>query len=203
MKPADSTAEVRLWGSYVDGKAIADPYYGGVVGTHLEFCNHMNSLIRSLAVQVRERLPAMCYIFQRLPRRNHEANVSDFKFISHGMQCAGILLLARQLLSMPIITFAYLLCRSCSILCFCTQSDSMYMLLCTQCISTAICSEAKNTRAKYGFHMPIQSWLTGCHEVFSPAPHGYIPLRTYDTKIRMLVRTNHTTMFDSMLVCYL
>lgn len=107
MKPVDATAEVRLWGSYVDGKAIADPYYGGVVGTHLEFCNYMNPLMRSLAVQVRERLPAMCYIFQRLPRRNHETVVSDLQSITHGMQGAMILLLARQLLSMPIIAFAY------------------------------------------------------------------------------------------------
>lgn len=109
MKPADSTAEVRLWGSYVDGKAIADPYYGGPVGTHLEFCNHMNPLMLSLAVQVRERLPAMCYIFQGLPRRNHEADISDLQSITHVMQGARISLLARQLLSMPIIAFAYLL----------------------------------------------------------------------------------------------
>ena len=31
MKPRDATAEVRLWGSYADNKAIADPYYGGMV----------------------------------------------------------------------------------------------------------------------------------------------------------------------------
>lgn len=31
MKPTDATAEVRLWGSYADNKAIADPYYGGMV----------------------------------------------------------------------------------------------------------------------------------------------------------------------------
>lgn len=31
VKPRDATAEVRLWGSYVDNKAIADPYYGGMV----------------------------------------------------------------------------------------------------------------------------------------------------------------------------
>lgn len=33
MKPKDSTALVRLWGSYDDNKAIADPYYGGMVRT--------------------------------------------------------------------------------------------------------------------------------------------------------------------------
>ena len=31
MRPHDSTAEVRLWGSYFDGAPIADPYYGGIV----------------------------------------------------------------------------------------------------------------------------------------------------------------------------
>ncbi|CCM05186.1 uncharacterized protein FIBRA_07395 [Fibroporia radiculosa] len=29
MKPHDASAEVRLWGSYLDDKPIADPYYGG------------------------------------------------------------------------------------------------------------------------------------------------------------------------------
>jgi len=32
MKPANTTAEVRLWGSYLDNKPIPDPYYGGVSG---------------------------------------------------------------------------------------------------------------------------------------------------------------------------
>lgn len=32
MKPDVSTAEVRLWGSYLDGKPIGDPYYGGQDG---------------------------------------------------------------------------------------------------------------------------------------------------------------------------
>ena len=31
MKPRDATAEVRLWGSYLDNKPIPDPYYGGMV----------------------------------------------------------------------------------------------------------------------------------------------------------------------------
>ena len=31
MKPNDSTATIKLWGSYSDGKAIEDPYYGGKV----------------------------------------------------------------------------------------------------------------------------------------------------------------------------
>ncbi|KJA25883.1 hypothetical protein HYPSUDRAFT_182291 [Hypholoma sublateritium FD-334 SS-4] len=32
MKPSNATAEVRLWGSYLDDKAIPDPYYGGIGG---------------------------------------------------------------------------------------------------------------------------------------------------------------------------
>jgi len=28
-KPRNATAEVKLWGSYLDNKPIADPYYGG------------------------------------------------------------------------------------------------------------------------------------------------------------------------------
>ncbi|KAH9984647.1 phosphotyrosine protein phosphatase I superfamily [Russula compacta] len=32
IKPGDSTAEVKLWGSYLDGEPIADPYYGGIKG---------------------------------------------------------------------------------------------------------------------------------------------------------------------------
>lgn len=31
VTPKGSTAEVRLWGAYDDGKPIADPYYGGMV----------------------------------------------------------------------------------------------------------------------------------------------------------------------------
>ncbi len=34
IKPPDATAEVRLWGSYVDNKGIADPYYGGMVSIY-------------------------------------------------------------------------------------------------------------------------------------------------------------------------
>jgi len=32
IKPKDATAEVRLWGSYLDNEPIADPYYGGMNG---------------------------------------------------------------------------------------------------------------------------------------------------------------------------
>ncbi|PIL31559.1 hypothetical protein GSI_06261 [Ganoderma sinense ZZ0214-1] len=32
VKPHDATAEIRLWGSYLDNKPIPDPYYGGASG---------------------------------------------------------------------------------------------------------------------------------------------------------------------------
>lgn len=32
IKPSNATAEVRLWGSYLDDKPIPDPYYGGTDG---------------------------------------------------------------------------------------------------------------------------------------------------------------------------
>jgi len=31
-KPRESTATVRLWGSYLDNKPISDPYYGDITG---------------------------------------------------------------------------------------------------------------------------------------------------------------------------
>ncbi|KAJ7900193.1 phosphotyrosine protein phosphatase I superfamily [Mycena olivaceomarginata] len=30
VTPANSTADIRLWGSYLDGKSIPDPWYGGL-----------------------------------------------------------------------------------------------------------------------------------------------------------------------------
>ncbi|KAJ7357216.1 phosphotyrosine protein phosphatase I superfamily [Mycena albidolilacea] len=32
VTPANSTADIRLWGSYLDGKSIPDPWYGGLSG---------------------------------------------------------------------------------------------------------------------------------------------------------------------------
>jgi len=32
IKPRDSIADVRLWGSYLDDRPIQDPYYGGIDG---------------------------------------------------------------------------------------------------------------------------------------------------------------------------
>jgi len=37
IKPTDSIAEVRLWGSYLDNKPIPDPYYGGDNGFEAVF----------------------------------------------------------------------------------------------------------------------------------------------------------------------
>lgn len=31
VRPRGATAEVRLWGAYLDDKPIPDPYYGGAV----------------------------------------------------------------------------------------------------------------------------------------------------------------------------
>jgi len=31
-KPSNSTADIRLWGAYLDNKSIPDPYYGAKVG---------------------------------------------------------------------------------------------------------------------------------------------------------------------------
>ncbi|EKM83561.1 hypothetical protein AGABI1DRAFT_88519 [Agaricus bisporus var. burnettii JB137-S8] len=31
IKPSNATAELRLWGSYLDNQSIPDPYYGGAV----------------------------------------------------------------------------------------------------------------------------------------------------------------------------
>ncbi|KAF7306787.1 Phosphotyrosine protein phosphatase [Mycena indigotica] len=30
VMPSGATADVRLWGSYLDGKSIPDPWYGGI-----------------------------------------------------------------------------------------------------------------------------------------------------------------------------
>lgn len=32
IRPLSSTAELHLWGSYLDNKPIPDPYYGGITG---------------------------------------------------------------------------------------------------------------------------------------------------------------------------
>jgi len=37
VMPANSTADIRLWGSYSDGKVIPDPWYGGLSGFESTF----------------------------------------------------------------------------------------------------------------------------------------------------------------------
>lgn len=41
IRPDDSTAQIKLWGSYLDGAPIADPYYGGVVRLYGVMCHGM------------------------------------------------------------------------------------------------------------------------------------------------------------------
>ncbi|KAH8835880.1 phosphotyrosine protein phosphatase, partial [Flagelloscypha sp. PMI_526] len=43
--PANATATVRLWGSYLDGKEIPDPYYGGIGGFERAFqqCKNLSN----------------------------------------------------------------------------------------------------------------------------------------------------------------
>ncbi|KAI0257670.1 phosphotyrosine protein phosphatase [Lactifluus subvellereus] len=52
IRPHDSTAEVRLWGSYLDGAQIADPYYGGIKGfedTYRQCAQLSNAFLDTLA----------------------------------------------------------------------------------------------------------------------------------------------------------
>ncbi|KAI0307698.1 phosphotyrosine protein phosphatase I superfamily [Multifurca ochricompacta] len=52
MKPHDSTADVKLWGSYLDGRPIADPYYGGIKGfedTYHQCVQLSNAFLDTLA----------------------------------------------------------------------------------------------------------------------------------------------------------
>jgi len=44
IKPLNATAEVRLWGSYLDHKPIPDPYYGGTVS--IVCCISVQSLMK-------------------------------------------------------------------------------------------------------------------------------------------------------------
>jgi low molecular weight phosphotyrosine protein phosphatase len=43
IKPSNATAEVKLWGSYLDDKPIADPYYGGVVSRNKSVYDDINT----------------------------------------------------------------------------------------------------------------------------------------------------------------
>ncbi|KAJ7225668.1 phosphotyrosine protein phosphatase I superfamily [Mycena pura] len=37
VMPPNTTADIRLWGSYLDGKSIPDPWYGGIGGFESTF----------------------------------------------------------------------------------------------------------------------------------------------------------------------
>jgi protein-tyrosine-phosphatase len=59
IKPGDSTAEVKLWGSYHDGEPIADPYYGGAVSCVRIQCRIRNLTTISDPERIRRHLPTM------------------------------------------------------------------------------------------------------------------------------------------------
>ena len=70
IKPANATAEVRLWGSYLDKKPIQDPYYGGMVEDH---CRKFTiSLTASFSKEwIRESISTMCSAIKRLSRQGY------------------------------------------------------------------------------------------------------------------------------------
>jgi protein-tyrosine-phosphatase len=47
IKPKNATAEVRLWGSYLDDKPIPDPYYGSMVNCNT-YMFHINANVLHL-----------------------------------------------------------------------------------------------------------------------------------------------------------
>lgn len=58
IKPANCTAVVRLWGSYLDNEPIPDPYYGRTVRQPV--LQHVILLIFYIAGWIREMLRTMC-----------------------------------------------------------------------------------------------------------------------------------------------
>lgn len=70
MIPKSTTAELRLFGSYDDDKAIPDPYYGGIVGSHILPLLRSPTLSTTvLAEWFRAGIPAVCPLFKCVPRR--------------------------------------------------------------------------------------------------------------------------------------
>ncbi|KAI6008307.1 phosphotyrosine protein phosphatase I superfamily [Pisolithus orientalis] len=45
IRPRSATAQLRLWGSYLDNKPIPDPYYGGITGFQrcFEQCTNLSN----------------------------------------------------------------------------------------------------------------------------------------------------------------
>jgi low molecular weight phosphotyrosine protein phosphatase len=69
MKPGYATAEVKLWGSYDDGKPIADPYYGGMV-SNFPFDRSQFQILdyADVVERLRAGVSAMHTILQCIPR---------------------------------------------------------------------------------------------------------------------------------------
>lgn len=67
-KPRGATAEIRLWGSYLDDKPIQDPYYGGTVRRSM-VAHNISRCANGLPSTERLRgvLPAMRPAIERLP----------------------------------------------------------------------------------------------------------------------------------------
>ncbi len=78
VKPKDATAEVRLWGSYLDGEEIPDPYYGGMVrtmrvpqGFRLITLTHTYVFVEWLSARLRPMRQAFECIPRLCPRKEH------------------------------------------------------------------------------------------------------------------------------------
>jgi hypothetical protein len=71
MAPKNGKADVRLFGSYNDDKAIPDPYYGGIVGPHPPclFLRSPTPPAVGLVERFRAGVPAMRALFECVPRR--------------------------------------------------------------------------------------------------------------------------------------
>ena len=74
IKPKDATADVKLWGSYLDGKPIADPYYGGMVSRATSWSqnsitqrSHRTGLRRSTINVLSYRMPSWIVCLVHLP----------------------------------------------------------------------------------------------------------------------------------------
>ena len=95
-KPRDATAEIRLWGSYLDNKPIQDPYYGGTVRRSMAVRN-IFCCANGLPPTERFRgvLQAMRAAVERIPRRGcwegilrvHHANNHAGQVLHPVIQC--------------------------------------------------------------------------------------------------------------------
>jgi Low molecular weight phosphotyrosine protein phosphatase len=76
MMPKDAVAKVDLWGSYLNGKAILDPYYGGIVSysSFDQICSA--SVHPSLAGGLRDLFPSYHGSLKCLSRQGNWTGVS-------------------------------------------------------------------------------------------------------------------------------